>query len=74
MSRVIGLLGVGFDHKDEQIRITRAQNYHVLMGSKPSHQALQKICRKIEKNLKSSNRVLSDYTPEEFMEFMQEIT
>ena len=71
---MVGLLGVGFDHEDEQIRITRSQNYQILMGSKPSHQALQKICSKIEKSLKTSDRILSDYTPEEFMELMQEIT
>jgi len=71
---VVGLLGVGFDHNDEQIRITHSQNYQIFMGSKPSHQALQKICSKIDKTLKSSNRVLSDYTSEEFMELMQKIT
>jgi len=72
--RVVGLLGVGFDHDDEQIRITEAQNYKILMGSNSSHQALQKICSKIEKSIQSSNRVLTDYTSEEFLELMQEIT
>ena len=72
-SRVVGLLGVGFDHNDEQIRITRSQNYQILMGSNSSHQALQKICSKIDQTIQSSNRALSDYTPEEFMELMQGI-
>jgi len=73
-NRVVGLLGVGLDHNDKQIRITRSQNYQIFMGSNPSHQALQKICSKIDKTIQSSNRVLSDYTPEEFIELMQEIT
>jgi len=72
--RVVGLLGVGFDHQDEQIRITQSQNYQILMGSHSSHQALQKICSKIDQAIQSSDRVLNDYTPEEFMELMQEIT
>ena len=72
--RVVGLLGVGFDHEDEQIRITQSKNYKILMGSNSSHQALQKICSKIDQAIESSNRVLNDYTPEEFMELMQEIT
>ena len=72
-SRVVGLLGVGFDSKDGQIRITQADPYHVLMGSGETHEALQKICRQIEASIKSSGRVLSDYTPEEFMELVQEL-
>ncbi len=72
-SRVVGLLGVGFDHQDEQIRITRSENYQVFMGSRSSHQALQKLCSKIDETIKTSGRSMSDYTPEEFMELMQEI-
>jgi len=69
-SRVVGLLGVGFDHKDGQIRITKADDYKVIMGSHDSHQALQKICFKIKKEITASGRILSDYTPEEFMELV----
>jgi hypothetical protein len=69
-SRVVGLLGVGFDHKDGQVRITQADDYQILMGSPDSHEALQKICFKIEKAVTASGRVLSDYTPEEFMELV----
>jgi len=73
-SRVVGLLGVGFDHNDEQIRITQAENYQIIMGSNPSHQALQHLCGRIDETIQTSGRTLSDYTPEEFMELMQEIT
>lgn len=72
-SRIIGLLGVGFDTADEQIRITQAEQYQVLMGSGETHSALQKICRQIDDRLKASGRALSDYTPEEFMELVQEL-
>jgi hypothetical protein len=72
-TRVVGLLGVGFDTSDEKIRITQAERYQVLMGSGETHQELQKICRRIEESIKTSGRVLSDYTPEEFMELVQEL-
>ena len=66
-SRVVGLLGVGFDHQDGQIRITQADEYQILMGSAEIHQGLQKICVKIEEAVNASDRKLNDYTPEEFM-------
>jgi len=71
--RVIGLLGVGFDAGDGNIRITRADSYQVLMGSGETHEALQRICRRIDDSIKASGRILSDYTPEEFMELVQEL-
>lgn len=70
-SRVIGLLGVGFDQDDGHIRITQADQYQVLMGSQASHQALQQICGKIEKTIQSSGRSLTDYSPDEFMELVE---
>jgi len=73
-SRIVGLLGVGFDHTDEKIRITQAENYQIIMGSNSSHQALQNLCRRINETIQTSSRTLSDYTPEEFMGLMQEIT
>lgn len=70
-SRVVGLLGVGFDTEDGQIRITEADDYGVLMGSGETHTALQGICRRIDEAVKASGRSLSDYTPDEFMELVQ---
>ncbi len=70
---MVGLLGVGFDHRDGQVRITQADDYKVLMGSKESHTELQKICGRIDKEVTTSGRVLSDYTPEEFMELVAKL-
>lgn len=69
--RVVGLLGVGFDRADGQIRITQADEYRVLMGSGETHEELQKICRRIDESINASGRPLSDYSPEEFMELVQ---
>lgn len=72
-SRVIGLLGVGFDAEDGQIRITQADQYQIFMGSGETHQELQKICRQIEGQLKTAGRKLRDYTPEEFLDLVQKM-
>ena len=72
-SRVVGLLGVGFDHTDGHVRITQSDHSQVLMGSNESHQALQKICLDIEEVIRSSGRDISDYSPEEFMELLGEL-
>lgn len=72
-SRVVGLLGVGFDTEDGQIRITQGDQFQVMMGSGETHEALQKICCRIEKSIQAAGRSLDDYSPEEFMELMQEM-
>jgi hypothetical protein len=72
-SRVVGLLGVGFDTEDGHIRVTQSDVYHVLMGSGETHTELQNICRRIDESIKASGRVLSDYSPEEFLKMFQEL-
>lgn len=71
--RVIGLLGVGFDTQDGQIRITQADQYRVLMGSGETHSELQNICSRIDETVKKSGRPLFDYSPDEFMELLKEL-
>lgn len=70
-SRIVGLLGVGFDTEDGHIRMTDADDYKVLMGSNETHEALQKICNQISESIQASGRPLCDYSPEEFMEMVK---
>ncbi len=72
-SRVIGLLGVGFDNEDGHIRITQADTYHVLMGTGKTHEELKKICHRIDESLKAAGRKLNDCSPEEFMTIVQDL-
>jgi hypothetical protein len=72
-SRVVGLLGVGFDTEDGQIRITQADEYHVIMGSGETHKELHKICHRINQSIKESGKKLTDFSPEEFMELIKEL-
>lgn len=71
--RVIGLLGVGFDAEDRQIRITQADDFQVLMGSEESHSVLQNLCCKIKARIEESGRTFSDFSPQEFAEFIETI-
>lgn len=69
--KIIRLLGVGFDSEDGHVRITKGENYDVLMGSDESHDYMQQLIQKIEDALKEQNLSLDDLTPEEFAEFVK---
>lgn len=71
--RIVRLLGVGFDAEDSHIRITRGENYDVLMGSAESHEYIQRLIQKIEDGLEREGLALADLTPEQFGEFVQAI-
>jgi hypothetical protein len=72
-SRVIGLLGVGFDTEDGHIRITTTEQYQVIMGSGETHNMLKKICFQLDETIKKTGRPLYDYSPEEFMEIVHRL-
>ncbi|MDZ8118576.1 hypothetical protein [Pontiella agarivorans] len=71
--KIIRLLGVGFDAEDGHIRITKGDNYDVLMGSDESHEYMQQLIRKIEDALAARNLSLDDFTPDQFLDFVKNI-
>ena len=71
--KIIRLLGVGFDAEDGHVRITKGENYDVLMGSDESHEYIQQLIRKIEEALSDQGLTLEDLTPEEFSSFVQSV-
>lgn len=71
--KIIRLLGVGFDAEDGHVRITKGENYDVLMGSDESHEYIQQLIRKIEDALLEKGLTLEDLTPEEFSSFVQSV-
>ncbi|MEI6892411.1 MAG: hypothetical protein V5783_09590 [Pontiella sp.] len=71
--KIIRLLGIGFDSNDGHVRITKAENYDVLMGSAESHEYIQKLIQKIEDELKARSLTLDDLSPDEFITFVQTI-
>ncbi len=69
--KIIRLLGVGFDADDGHVRITKGENYDVVMGSEESHAYIQELIRKIEDALAAQNLSLDELTPEEFSDFVK---
>jgi phosphopantothenate synthetase len=72
--KIIRLLGVGFDSEDGHIRITKGENYDVLMGSDESHEYIQQLIQKIESELKNRGVSLDNLTPEELAQIVESIT
>ncbi|NNJ71026.1 MAG: hypothetical protein HKP10_07035 [Kiritimatiellales bacterium] len=71
--KIVRLLGVGFDAEDGHVRITKGENYDVLMGSDESHEYIQTLIHKIEDELSSRGVTLDNLTPEEFAELVASI-
>ena len=71
--KIIRLLGVGFDSEDGHVRITKGENYDVLMGSDESHDYMQQLIQKIEDALKEQNLSLDELSPEEFADFVKNL-
>jgi hypothetical protein len=71
--KIVRLLGVGFDAEDGHVRITKGEQFDVLMGSDESHQYITGLITKIEDELKSRNMSLDDLTPEEFTQFVESV-
>ena len=68
--KIIRLLGVGFDTEDGHIRISKGENYDILMGSNESHEYIQQLIQKIEDELKAQGKTLDDFSPDEFSKFV----
>jgi len=66
------LLGVGLDHKDEHVRITRGDNFRLVGGSEETHGQMTETAIKFNEKLKQRGKVLEEVTEEEFVDLIQE--
>lgn len=62
------LLGLGFDCKDGQRRITLNKNYRLYGGSKQTHHMMQEKCVKFTEQLERKGKTLEEISFEEFYE------
>jgi len=67
------LLGLAFDAKDGQKRITRGPNFLLAGGSQETHGLMQETAVKINEHLDRKGKQLSDVSPHEFREIVEEI-
>jgi len=70
--RKAGLLGLGLDSKDEQVRVTKGENFCLLGGSKETHESMQEKCIKFNEKLSEKRRQLEDLERQEFIDLAAE--
>ena len=66
------LLGVGLDNSDGHKRITKGDNFYLAGGSEETHEQMTETVIKFNEKLARKGKRLSDLSPEEFRDMMQE--
>ena len=67
------LLGLGFDCKDNQRRITLAENYRLYGGSKETHNIMKERCIKFNEQLKRRKKALHELSLNEFYDISYKV-
>ena len=66
------ILGVGLDNDDGHVRMTRAKNFHLIGGSRETHEVMQVKCVKFNEKLDARGKELEDLERGEFVELAGE--
>ena len=66
------IVGVGLDGDGEAVRVTRGKNFHLLGGSKDTHESMQEKCIKLNEKLASRGKQLDDLEANELLELAGE--
>jgi hypothetical protein len=61
------MLGVGLDG-DNEVRLTRGENFRLVGGSRETHESMQEKCIKFNEKLKGRGKSLEDLSRGEFLE------
>ena len=64
------LLGLGLDAKDEHVRITQGPNFHLIGGTKDTHEQMQETAIKFNEELARRRKRLEDVDPGEFQDII----
>jgi hypothetical protein len=67
----LGLIGLGFDNKDEHKRITKGDDFLLVGGSQETHERMQDLAIHITEALKTKGKRLQDACVDEIFELMQ---
>jgi hypothetical protein len=70
--RKAGLLGLGLDDPQGHTRVTRGENFHLVGGSKQTHEQMQEQCIKFNEKLKSRGKPLESLERQEFLDLARE--
>ena len=66
------LLGLGLDTQDEQVRISRGRNFHLVGGSEDTHEAMQEKCIKFNEKLDERGKQLEELEGKELVDLAGE--
>ena len=66
------LLGIGLDNDDGHVRVTRAENFHLVGGSEDTHRVMQEKCVKFNEKLGARGKQLEDLEHAEFLDLASE--
>jgi len=62
------LYGLALDAKDGQTRITRAENFELVGGSKETHEKMREVATKVDEGLKKAGKNLESVSNRELVE------
>lgn len=66
--RKAGLLGMGLDNQDGHVRVTKGENFHLVGGSRETHESMQEKCIKFNEKLKDRGKKLEQLEKGEFLD------
>ncbi|HOK04727.1 MAG TPA: hypothetical protein P5105_03910 [Victivallales bacterium] len=66
------LLGIGFDAKDEHVRITKGENFRLYGGSEETHEKMTETAIKFNEKLSARGKKLSELSKDEFFDIISE--
>ncbi len=67
------MLGVGLDNPDGHVRITRGKNFHLLGGSRETHEVMQEVAVKVNEHLDRRGKTLEQISKDEFREIAEKV-
>ena len=67
------LTGLGFDHKDGHVRLTKGENFRLLGGSAETHEEMQEKAIKFNEQLGKRHKTLDDINEKEFRDIARNV-
>jgi hypothetical protein len=72
--KILRLFGVGNDTDDGHLRITRSEQFDVLMGSEKTHEYISELCVQIDDQLRNEGKKIQDLTVQELRQVIQKLS
>ena len=66
------LLGLGLDNQDGHVRVTQGDNFHLIGGSRDTHEQMQEQAIKFNEKLSDKGKTLESVSREEFLDLARE--